>query len=83
MDNQELIEHLKVDGYTNLRQLADGCIVGTIDLMYTRGVCIGLNEWSWERRYCYQDRGMATVACNALMSEDDEPLAGYVAMRSK
>ena len=83
MDGQELIDYLKAQGYESLRCLAGGCVVGTVDLLYTRGLCIGLNEHSWERRYCYEDRGLATNACNALSSEDDEPLPGYVATRGK
>lgn len=53
----------------------------THDLMYTRSLIIGLNEWGWERRYCYEDRPLANKACAALKTGDDEPLPGYVATR--
>lgn len=83
MGIKELLEQLQQSGYQNIRVLDDGCVVGTTDLLYTRAVCIGLNEHSWECRYCYEDRGLATNACNALSSEDDEPLPGYVATRGR
>lgn len=67
--------------YTNVRQLEDGSWVCTHDLMFTRSLIIGLNEWGWERRYCYEDRSLADEACKALKTGDDQPLPGYVASR--
>lgn len=80
MSQHQLLDVLKRD-YQNLRELEDGTIVGTVDLLYTRALVIGLDAYSWDRRYCYADRGLATQACAALTHGDAEPLPGYVALR--
>lgn len=79
--DSDLIPWLAEQGYTNLRTLDDGTVVGTIELMFTRALCIGLNRWSWERRYCYESRLLATVAAHAILTGDDEPVPGWVAKR--
>lgn len=69
-------------GYQNVRVLEDGTIVGTLELLFTRALVIGLNRWGWERRYCYEDRILANAAVLLLDTGDDEPLPGYVAQRA-
>jgi hypothetical protein len=81
-EQESLLPFLKENGYQNLRVLDDGTIVGTLDLIYTRSLLIGLNEWSWERRYCYEHRELANVAVQLIATGDDEPLPGYVAQRT-
>lgn len=80
MNDLELKAFLE-EHYTNVRQLDDGTWVCTHDLMFTRSLIIGLNEWGWERRYCYKDRELAVLASQALQSGDDQPLPGYIASR--
>jgi hypothetical protein len=77
----ELAGWLAQNGYDNVRVLADGTIVGTTRLLFTTGLCVGLDRWGWERRYCYEDRQLAAKACEAMQSGDDEPLPGWVARR--
>lgn len=76
-----LMLFLKDNGYEDLRVLDDGCIVGTIDLMYTRGLVMGLDRYGWAYRFCYPERSQASLACRSLVSEEDAPLEGYVASR--
>jgi hypothetical protein len=76
-----LLQELRESNYENLRVLDDGTIIGTINFIYTRGLCIDLNQDSWGHRYCYAERSMATAACLAMKTGDDEPLPGYVAQR--
>lgn len=83
MTTEDLLGWLTECGYSNLRVLPDDTIVGTHDLIYTRGLCIGLDAWGYEDRYCYPDRQRATEACNALTSGDDKPIEGYVAERHR
>lgn len=71
------------NGYKNLRTLEDGTIVGTLDLLYTRSLVVDLTQEGWGKRYCYENRGKAVSACKAMLSGDDEPLAGYVASRGR
>jgi hypothetical protein len=80
---QALLEFLKDNGYRDLKVLPDDVIVGTLDLMFTRGLVIDLDWEGWGKRYCYEDREQATLACNTLQSGDDEPMVGYVASRSR
>lgn len=80
LDQKELLAFLAHNGYKNLRVLADGCIVGTLELMFTRAIFINLNRWSYEKRFCFEDRELALTELAKLQSEDDEP-TGYVARR--
>jgi len=77
----EMLEHLKDSHYKDLRVLPDGTIIGTIDLMFTRGLVVDLDWNGWGHRYCYKDRSLATVACLALQTGDDQPIPGFVAER--
>ena len=81
-DSQRLLAFLKDNGYQDLRVLSDGVVVGTTDLMYTRGLVIDLDWTGWGERYCYEDRNQATQACIALETGDDAPMSGYVATRA-
>ena len=81
VDQSGLIAFLASNGYENVRALHNGTIVGTCDLMFTRSVCVGLNWDSWEARYCYEDRALATRAALAMSTDDEPPLAGYIATR--
>lgn len=80
-DNSELIEFLRKDGYRNLKTLDNGTVIGTLDLLFTRSLCVGINRQSWEARYCYEDRDLATRAAEAYVDDDLPPLQGYVASR--
>jgi hypothetical protein len=79
--NEKLINELSEQGYENLRALDDGTVVGTIELMFTRAIFIGLNFQSWEKRFCFKDRDLALTELNKLVLGDDEPV-GYVARRN-
>lgn len=78
-----LLAFLVENGYQDLRVLDDGTIVGTIELLFTRGLCVDLDKWGVGHRYCFEDRALASQACAALESGDDLPLAGFVASRHR
>ena len=78
-----LLAFLDDNGYQDLRVLADGSIVGTVDLLFTRAVCMDLDWWGVGQRWCYEDRALARQACQALVSGNDTPLAGFVASRQR
>lgn len=71
---------LEANGYFNIRHV-DGGWIANLRLLYTTALCIDLDEWGYESRYCYGDKFLAERACNELKSIDDEPLPGYVAKR--
>lgn len=79
----ELLEYLGGNGYTNLRVLEDGSIVGVGALITTSALYVDLQYFSWDRRYCYKTEQEAIAACNALVTCEDEPKGGYVAARGR
>jgi hypothetical protein len=80
IDESELLSYLASEGYENLRTLPDGTIVGTSELMFTRAIYINLNRWSYDKRFCFEDRSLAIAELAKLNTIDDEP-SGYVARR--
>jgi len=78
----ELIKFLETQNYHNLRVLEDGCIVGTMELMFTRAIFIGLARYGWEKRFCFDNKDLALTELAKLQTEDDEP-TGYIARRGK
>jgi hypothetical protein len=81
MNQNELIDFIKEQGYENVRELDDGTIVGTLYLMYTKAIFIGLNRHGYEKRFCFNDAKLADSEINLLKSSDDEP-NGYIAKRT-
>jgi hypothetical protein len=57
--NKHLLQSLESLGYSGLREIG-GDIIGLYDYLTTRAIVVGLNEFGYERRYCYQDREEAT-----------------------
>lgn len=78
--NETLVAYLATQGYTHVRVLPDGTIAGLVELMFTTGLCMGLNETSWQKRYCFEQRSDAMDALQGLTSLTDEP-SGWIARR--
>jgi hypothetical protein len=78
---EELLFYLADQGYDNLRMLDDGTIVGTLDLIYTRAMYIGLSRSGFEKRFCFKNRSMADSELEKIVTGDDEP-TGYIARRN-
>lgn len=66
--------------YLRWRQLADGTYIAVGELMFTRALFVGVNPWSFERRYCFADRHLADEQFDLLQSGEDEP-QGWIARR--
>ena len=77
---QQLVDAAGANGYRQARILPDGSVAATLDLLFTRAICLGLHEHGWTRRFCFEDRALADRRFAELASEDDEP-AGFVARR--
>ncbi len=69
--------------YFNVRVLEDGTVIANLRLMYTTALCVDLNPYGFEERYCYPDPNQAVAACNSLRSGDDKPLDGFIASRGR
>lgn len=83
-EQRSLIERLHKDAmgvYDNWRVLEDGTICCTCRLATTTAILIGVDEHSWEHRFCYPGAKLALLALACLEKADSEPLLGYVASR--
>jgi hypothetical protein len=80
---EEFTAFLVENGYKDIKVLENGTFIATIDLMFTRGLCVGLNWDNWESRYCYPDRELASRAAREMVSDDEPPLPGYIAQRGR
>jgi hypothetical protein len=78
---KKFLSFLEENKYKDVKVLDNGTVIGTIDLMFTRGLCVGLNWDGWESRYCYEDRELASRAASEMVSDDHPPLPGYIAQR--
>lgn len=77
---EQLCQSLKDQGHLDARVLPDGSVAGLIDLLFTRAIILGCCATGWTRRFCFEDRALATQRFKELCSEDDEP-TGYIARR--
>lgn len=79
MTAEEIVEHLK-DQYLEVRILPDWSVAALCELFTTRSICLGCDEYSYQRWFCFSDRQLATNLFWQLKTERDIP-AGYVARR--
>jgi hypothetical protein len=72
---------LREADFIEARRLTDGTYVGVLNLMFTKGLCIGITPLtSYERRYCYESLGDALAEYRLLQTGDDVP-SGWIARR--
>ena len=79
-DYQLLEEITKLGDYIEVKQLADGTIVGLGNLLFTRAIYVDMDLYGWGKRFCFEDRQLATEQFRQLTSGDSEPV-GWVARR--
>lgn len=72
-------EYLESMGYRNIRLLEDGTWIG-IDstLLYTHGLVVGLGEFGYDFRYCYQKYTEAVVGLYSMNKKDDIPVGPWI-----
>lgn len=64
-------------GYTGVLRL-EGKIVGIMQFIFTYGICVGLDEYGYEYRFCYHDfPSAATALAEWIRDGGDEP-TGYI-----
>jgi len=73
MDDEQFRAFLIKDGYTHIRRLDDGTWVGLVSLLFTTGLCIGLDRFGWERRYDYEHPVHAITELLKLERGDQVP----------
>lgn len=76
-------ENADFSEYLEVKVLEDNSIAILMNLMFTRAICLGATrETAYTRRFCFEDRQLASKLFETLKSEDDE-LVGYTARRPK
>jgi len=81
MTDYQLLEEITNSGdYIEVKQLADGTIVGLGNLLFTRAIYVDMDLYGWGKRFCFEDRQLATEQFRQLTSGDSEPV-GWVARR--
>jgi len=81
MTDYQLLEEITNSGdYIEVKQLADGTIVGLGNLLFTRAIYVDMDLYGWGKRFCFEDRQLATEQFRQLASGDSEPV-GWVARR--
>lgn len=54
MTDDKLIAFLEDEGYENLRKLPNGLWIGTMRMLFTQGLFVGLTATDYSHRYCYE-----------------------------
>lgn len=80
LEAAQALADLLAGQYRDVRVLPDGSVACLQDLMFTRAILLGVNADSFTRRFCFENRDLATRRFVALQSEDDVP-AGFIARR--
>ncbi len=81
-DQQDEFTHWLRDeaGYLAAKRLPDGSYATITRLLTTLGICLGVGQIGWARRFCYRDTAECLAAWQALESQGDTP-TGWIARR--
>ena len=64
-------EYLEQQGYRSIKQCKNGVWVGVYSMIYTFGLCIGLDEFGYNNIYCYENLEEVLKACMLYGGEGD------------
>jgi len=64
-------EFLEEQGYIGVRQCSNGVWIGVSQQLYTCALCVGLDEFGYDRRYCYEYSVQAIKAAQEYSGEGD------------
>jgi hypothetical protein len=62
MEDTELIEYLKSEGYYQLREIPGRGVCGLHRFIFTVGLMVGLDRTGYKGRYCYESNAQAKEA---------------------
>lgn len=77
----DIYQQLTAEGYQCVRVTTSGKYVGVMGFIYTAGLCIGLDKYGYERRYCYATKREAIAACTIWDGNGDPP-GNWIKMKS-
>lgn len=72
-DTQEFKIFLEQMGYTDVRQLPTGEWAAIMPMLFTFGIFIGLDRYSWRTRWCYENLSEAKEALTKWDGKGDPP----------
>ena len=72
-EGDDLLEKLAREGYRPVRVLPSGVVIGVLRQLYTTGLFVGLNKFTYERRYCYEHQVDAVAAFISWDGAGDPP----------
>jgi hypothetical protein len=72
-DDTKFRQYLEASDYYEIRKLPDGAWVGLTDMLFTTALCIRLDRFGYDKRYCYRDPNMALAEIEKLENGDQEP----------
>lgn len=80
-DAEKIAQQIKEkEGYVDCRSLLDGSIACVVDLLFTRAIIMGVDEFSYKKRFCFDNKKLAMMEYEKLATENDEPV-GFIARR--
>lgn len=83
MTDQQLLDYLSQEGYTDLRVLEDGSIVGVLKMLYTYGTVVDLDKYGSAGRVCWPTYEQAAHFARTMKTIDEMPPPGYTALKRK
>lgn len=75
-------QFLQEQGYIAVKQCENGVWIGVSVQIYTFGLCVGLGEFDYKNRYCYENLGEALRACRLYEGEGD-PSGLWIKMKGR
>jgi len=80
MTDDELVQFLESNGYRNVRKIG-GVWCGLMDYLTTRSITVGLDAFTFERRYCYQNRAEADAALDVYTDPATHPPGPWIKVK--
>jgi len=79
-DDEKITQFLISNEYHSIRKLPDGTWAAITRLLYTAGLCVGLDAFGWAARYCFDDTSKAVCELYKIQSLTEVP-SGFIAQR--
>jgi hypothetical protein len=80
--DETLKKFLEWNGYSDLRVLPDGRIVGIMKMLFTFGLFVDLNAVGYNHRYCYENYDEAKTDCDSWDGTGD-PHGNWIKCKGK
>lgn len=70
---KSLFAKLSLEGYRDCRRLPNGEVIGVMPQLFTFGLFVGLDEYGYKRRFCYESASDANYALAQWDGSGDPP----------